>query len=204
MDNPNLYARQAGFGDMELNIKEDGLLQLIVTLADHDIRVAALNNDIQKFLSLCKEKEVFKNISGKTPAVLESIALDPEIQAIINATLGEDIGCNFLAVTFALIAVAVAVTLGIVVATAILVATATAVCGVSNISPDPSHEFVLQLWSFHGGNPDQTYILLSEYEEQQLKSVIEALQQNFPEKLKGVNIDNLKQFMALNVQKSLK
>jgi hypothetical protein len=74
---------------------------------------------------------------------------------------------------------------------------------IGNISPYPSHEFVLQLWEFHGGNPYQTYILLSEYQEQQINSLIEALQETFPEKFEGVDIDNFKQFLALNVQKNL-
>jgi len=225
--NPNVYVEEAGFEPIYFNMTEgydgmvqlnDGLVQLIVTLADTEIRQAALNNDIAEFLRLCKEKNVFKSIApggGGGGPIIDNplLGLSEELQAILNAMFDDGIGnsCFALvgAVVTAVFVVVVVSLLGVVASTVAINSTKVKVyfesntSGKSNIFIDSSHEFILQLWGFYGGNPDQTYVLLSEYEEQQINSVIEALQQHFPEKLEGVNIDNLKQFIALNIQKNL-
>jgi len=140
--------------------------------------------------------------------------LGEEIMAIINS-LFDDSGVQgliaFAAAFFVGVAVAVwavAVThlaFGnfTVAATVFAAAAAKATITIGSISPDPSHEFILQLWGFHGGDIDQTYVRLSACVEDQINSVIEALQEHFPEKFEGANLDNIKQFLALNVQKSL-
>jgi len=199
LENPNFYVQEAGFEPMALNMEEDGLFQMILNLADTEIREAILNNDISEFLRLCKEKDVFKSIAPKDapPFDIDIIKLPPDIKEIINPIMGE----AAVAVVVAAVAVVVAYFTAVAAATVFVAATKVKVLGISNISLAPSHEFVLQLWGFHGGDPSQTYVITSEIQEQQINSIIEALQQNFPEKLEGVNIDNIKQFLALNIQK---
>jgi hypothetical protein len=192
MKNPDAYVEKP----MVLNMEDDGLLRIIVALADNEIREAVLNNNISEFLRLCKAKDVFKSGTSISPAALRELGVNTELQALINSTLGGDVS-NFVIPVFVLVFAAVAVAIDVA------VAVETSVAGKSCIFPDPSHEFVLQLWGFHGGKPDQTYVLLSEAQEQQVNSLIEALQQNYPEKFKDINKDNIKQFMALNIQKSL-
>jgi len=197
--NPDFYVREAGFKPMVLNLEDDALLKIVVSLADNEIREAVINNDVAHFLRLCKEKQVF---TGNGTSIGLS-GFTPEMQVAINSMLG---GGEFVGNSCLLVEIAVAV-VGVVFLAVVYYKVAgkkdVTVMGMTTISPDPAHELALQLWYFNGGNPDQTYVLLSGYEEQQINLVIEALQQNFPEKLAGVNVDNLKQLIALNLRNGL-
>ena len=222
---------------------EDNLIQLIVTISDTDIRAAAVNNDITKFLQLCTEKGIIKNfdlenspmikkIIEKNPDIMQFVAKSPIYTDSKSASVTSST-MQFVTrapVEEGLVAVAVAVVAGVAVfiwavavthvatvnvaVAATVVETVAAVSHVTvtsgsrgiteNIFQDSNQDpFVLQLWNLNGGDRKKTYALLSEYTERKILSVIEALKQTYPEKFKNINDDDLRQFLALNVQNLL-
>jgi len=198
-ENSASYVAEAGFGTMAVKMEDDDLLRMVVALADNEIRKAALNNDVANFLRLCKEKQVFKSINSNGGLFM---GLNPDAQVMINAMCKNN-GVENVVATIAIAAVVLSTNYCTTDCQFQIIVLASSIV-TGYVYPQHAHEFVLQLWHFNGGNPTQTYVLLSEYEQQQINLTIEALQQTFPEKFENVNIDNLRQLITLNIQKSLK
>jgi hypothetical protein len=213
MNAPNSYALAAGFKDIKLDLN-DNLLQCIIAISDTEIRDAVINKDITKFIKLCKEKNIIKNFD---------IANSPIIKGILAKNLDIDQFLEGEKTSFVAFAVAVVVGVAVFiwavavthVATTNVAVAVTAfetVAALSHVTIGVAHDnfynylqdkFFLQLWEINGGNSEQTYALLSEYAESQVNSTIKALKQTYPEKFENVNDEDLKQFLALNVQKLL-
>jgi anti-sigma-K factor RskA len=100
--------------------------------------------------------------------------------------------------------VAVAATVAVAaIETVAAISHVTVTTGVYSLFEEFNNQFVLQLWNICGGDPNQTYILLSQYIEDQIQLVVEALKKTYPDQFGKVNDDDLRQFIALNVQKLL-
>jgi hypothetical protein len=206
INDPNGYAIEAGYNNLELDINNDDLLKFIIALSDNEIRDAVKNNNITKFLQLCKQKNIIGNFNITNNSVIKKILeKNPNISHFFDDMPFANKAAFKDANTAVLIHVAVAI--GAVVAAVVVVFVAAVVIAAAHEDEEyrnlGNDQIALQLWKFNGGDNNRTYALISEYTEMQITSIIETLRQNYPEQFSDINDDDLKQLIALNIQKFL-
>lgn len=215
--NPAAFMERYGFPDMEINLDE-GMLKLILALGDNDFNEAIKSNDVVKFIELCKSKNLISNIESSDIAKIEDmIKKNPDLVNLTNLD-NPEIAASFVAFAIAIAVGAIVAVWAIVashviaanVATAatVLAAAAGAVTVTFTVTEgeqatrvietkDPQ---IVQLWALKGGNPNQLFAMGSEYEETLVDNIVNTVQKEFPERIKGVNIESIKQLIKLNLR----
>ena len=164
---------------------------MITGLGDDELSEAILKKDIGAYLALCSERGLIDEIK-KSDLVKYINQLVPADQTPIART-------GLMVAPVAVFVVAVAGCAGA--AAVVYYETYWWTDGTratASISQRDSQ--VYQLWTLKQGN-ENIDIMLSSYQEKIVNDCIEGLQKYFPERLEGINMIELKQFISLNMPK---
>lgn len=199
--NPKAVAKLYGVNELEIDF-EDPVWKLIGALGEEDLHEAIMTNNVKTFFALCKEKGLMSEIQKSDILKYQNITIPcadtPQL------TSDADLGLCGVEVVF------IAVAAGIV----DIVGDHSALYDQAAVyeqnfywsssetqSALAQRSFqVLQLWTLKKGN-ESSAMLLSKYQEQTVDECIEAIRVYFPEKLEGINMEYLRQFIALNLPK---
>ena len=212
--NPNLYIESSGFSGLIVSLDDD-LIKLITAIADIDLYNAIQQNNIEEFIRLCKEKNLITNFQiadverinkliEANPALLSLMSLNNGDSSVVAFVVAVAVGA--IVAVWAIVAshaVAVSVVGGGTVVVAAAAGTWIWKTWANNDSPTPlinNDPLLLQIWALNGGQPNDTYMMLSEYEQAQMTEFITILENEFPDKLVNVNKEALKQVIALNLK----
>ncbi|MDR2685052.1 MAG: hypothetical protein LBB53_06695 [Prevotellaceae bacterium] len=193
-NNPNAYLQKNGF-DMNISLDE-GMLNLVLALGDNDINQAISQNDLQKFYSLCKEKNLLSLQSDFLKDYSEAeVAQIAQKLGIKPTVLQEQLFWGIAA-----IAVAVA---AIVVVVYVVVYDEVAVDDggddefrryVNDINP------VLSVWALK--NKDTMMpILVDTYVEDQVNGVIEMIKKENPKFFNENSEEYVRNMIKINILK---
>ncbi len=191
-ENPKKIAQLYNVDNLNLNF-EDPLWKLITGLGDDELSEAILKKDIGAYLALCSERGLIDEIK-KSDLVKYINQLVPADQTPIART-------GLMVAPVAVFVVAVAGCAGAGAAAVVYYETYWWTDGTratASISQRDSQ--VYQLWTLKQGN-ENIDIMLSSYQEKIVNDCIEGLQKYFPERLEGINMIELKQFISLNMPK---
>lgn len=212
---PSSYTKKLGYADLKINV-EDDLLKLILILGDPEINKAIHKNDIESFISLCKEKKLIKEfdmsdiekvkkVFDQNPELLELLySDDAKVASAVAFVVAVAVGA--VVAVWAVVA-SHAVLVNAVGGGTVFVAAAAGTWiwntwGKPEVAQEKSqrNNHIYQAWNLKGGDISKTYILLSELEDQQLSDFIRTLKKEFPNDFENVNIDNLKQVIARSLK----
>lgn len=208
---PQAFLAHYKMSDIQINLDE-GLLKVILALGDKDINKSLENNDISLFLSLCSEKGVIAEFQKSDLEMIQSLSSqNPEFNEIQRASavafaaafvVGVVVAVWGAAVTHA--AVVNAAAGATVAAAAAATVTVTLQSGSETTSVrsfinerDPE---LYQIWKLKKGE-ENTYMILSEYEEKITSDCITSLQKYFPEQATNIDVEQIRQLVALNLNK---
>lgn len=216
LNNPSLYATNSGFPNLVISLDDD-LIKLITALANEAIYNAIKQNDIQKFIRLCKEQGLITNFQiADVERINRLIEANPALLSLMKGNNPET-DTSVVAFVVAVAVGAVVAVWAVVVSHAVAVNVAAAGTVVvaaaagtwfwstwaNSSSPTPlinSDPLLLQIWSLNGGEANNTFLMLSEYENTQMAEFISILEREFPDKLIDVDKEALKQVIALNLK----
>jgi hypothetical protein len=214
---PNKYINKHGFN--EINISIDGeMLKFIFALADEQLIESLKNNDFAHFFQLCKEKELFNDVNNIDFSIyrqiLEDNGIDLSTFSLVDLE-GDELRMSAFLVALAVLVAAGAVVLvwGVVVshvAAGTFTVAAAAVAWSVGVGPtkpqtpksptiDP-HLF--RLWQLQTQDLQSFYLFQLEYEEQLIHNCIEAAQNQYPEEMQNIDINALKNVIAINISKN--
>jgi len=196
------------YGVEDLNIDfDDALWKLIVALGDEDLHNAVMAQDIPLFFSLCesrgliaelKESDIVKyyndSFKGVDPTTENGVELGIVLAAAVAIVAAAAAG---IAVAY----VATHVAAATAATTAVVVRTTLAWRGMAfeadapmMMSRDPQ---AYQIWILKNGKDNR--IILTEYQEKIINDCVEILFKYYPEKAAEMDIEQWKQFIALNL-----
>lgn len=177
--NPSDYAVSSGFPNLIISLDDD-LIKLITAIADEEIYNAIQQNNISRFIQLCKENNIVTNFQiADVERVNRLIEENPALLSLMNINNPDS-------------SVVVASVAGTWFWTT---------WGADSTTPLINNDpLLLQIWALNGGQPSNTFLMLSEYEETQMSEFISILENEFPDKLVNVNKESLKQVIALNLK----
>lgn len=190
-EDPQAIAKSYKITNLQIDFN-DPFWNLIKALGDEDLNKAITQNDISLFLSLCSEKGLINDLKQS------------ELCRYI-----EQLGPNDSpTVRSGVMAVPVAVFVGVVAGCAAGVEAAVLYHETywwtdgseSQATMSQRDAQAYQLWALKKGAED-THIMLSEYQEKILNDCIDGLQKYFPERIEGINMVELRQFISINMPK---
>ena len=235
MRSPEKYLAANGIKGMKINFDE-GMLRLVMMLADEEICKAIQSNDVNKFFSLCREKNLISTIQKSDIAkIKEIIENNRDVFKAIGNSIKEDgsldwanldgtdilVGPNVIVIP---VAAAVVLIIGVlaaffkygVMANHWLASNTKAINNTVHIevygaktthsgiempytNPDP---YITQIWILKNLDLNSTYVMLNEYDRQQINELVNEIWKIYPE-MKDSNIDKekLQQFIVLNISK---
>lgn len=199
---PEEFAKIYGVEDLHINF-DDGLWKLILALGDDDIHEAIKNEDTALFLSLCDEKGLITGLQDSDLSRFHSIIdKNPDLVQTRSSLV------VVLAAGVAVVGGAAAGVLAAAGAAGYLAAaiydtvtfwdgseTRSAAQVMNNRAPQAYQVWVLK------NNDKNTCVMLSKYQDKLVDELVEALQKHFPEKMENVDLNNLRQTIALNLPK---
>ncbi|GHV35890.1 hypothetical protein FACS1894178_6400 [Bacteroidia bacterium] len=200
-EDPNGIAQSYGLENFEINF-DDGLWKLVVALGDADIHRAIITQDIALFFELCETKGIMEELRESDFLKYSNLSItdDPSYDEPDR---------------FAMVGGAVVF---------LIVAAGCAAVGANSVAvwnkeyawdddkpqkPEQDKPKSLnimvnrdlpayQLWVLKNGTSD-TYTLLSAYQEKLVNDCITAMQKYFPDKIEGIGIEDLRNFIAINM-----
>lgn len=191
-ENPEKIAQSYNVNNLNLDFN-DPLWKLIMGLGDKEISEAILKNDIGAFLALCSDRGLIDEIKKSD--------LAKYINQLVPADRTPVTRVGVMVAPVAVFVVAVAGCAGAGAAAVVYYETYWWTDGSETRASITQRDTqVYQLWALKQGN-EKTHIMLSSYQEKIVNDCIEGLQKYFPEKLEGINMVELKQFISLNMPK---
>lgn len=195
-ENPRDFAQTYGVQNLDINF-DDHFWQLIIALGDKDLHDAAKNQDIQLFFSLCEQRGLIAKLKKSEivkylDATLDGIE-DPEMVGIVAAVVVAVVGAG------AGIAVGAAAIYAAVACKDWKWADDRGGGGDSSamIIRDP---YAYQLWVLKNGK-ENTYTVLTEYQEKIVNDCVDVLFEYFPEKAEKIDIEKWRQLITINMPK---
>lgn len=197
---PQAFLEAYDMTDLHLNL-DDNLLQLIIALGDEEITSAIKNRDIKGYLSLCKKKGLFDNISLAKDTSPLFISLEKSKNFTKLQSISENDSTNSSFTAFAIAAVVgVAAIVWAVTITHVGLANVTLLATAiyetiaintsfmssgeeSNISQvrQISNSNILKIWNIKKEDSDNSlYIVAEEYKNQITEECIKAIKEVFP------------------------
>lgn len=198
---PQTVAKLYGVDSLEIDFK-DPVWKLIWALGEEDLHEAIMTNNVAEFFSLCKEKGLMEELKKSDILKYQEITI-PSADTP-QLTSDSEVGLCGVEVVF----IAVAAGIIDVVGDHSAVYDQAAVYEQSTFWSSSETRAALtqrstqafQLWTLKKGCENHA-ILLSKYQELTVDECIEAIRIYFPEKLEGINMEYLRQFIALNLPK---
>ncbi len=195
--NPREFASAYGLNDLNINL-DDQLWQLVLALGDEDIHNAIITNDIAGYISLCSEKGLISKIQKNELARYQANIIAPDDPQTKSGIVAAGIAA------FAVVMIITGVGCG--------VGTAAGAVNVEQYgntrtytwgnevtgaieSRDPQ---VYQIWTLKKGS-ENTHIMLSEYNQRIVDDCIDMLNKEFPNDMKDVDLQELRQIISLNM-----
>jgi hypothetical protein len=212
--NPAEYAAASGFPGLTISLDDD-LIKLITAIADEELYNAIQHNDISKFLKLCKEKNLITEYNlADANRLNKLVEANPALLSLmdINNPDSSVVAFAFAVAVGALVAVWVvvvthAVGVNVVGGATVFVGNWAAVTSWKIWGSDKSSSalinsdpHLMQIWALNGGDASKTFLLLTEYEDTQIKQFMDILGTEFPELLANVDRESLKQLIAMNLK----
>lgn len=192
-ESPETFAKIYGVEELQIDF-EDPLWKLILALGDEDIHRAIKLGDISLFLSLCDERGLIAGLQDADLSRFHNILTQnpdlPQTRGSLVVVLAAGV-----AVVAGAIAGAIAVAAGAAAYYLAVISVEVFWTGNASIKMDTR---VYQIWALKGDN-EKTYVMLSEYQNKIVDNIIEALQEHFSKEMQNVNIHELKQAIALNL-----
>ncbi len=206
---PAEFLERYGYTNKNISLDE-GMMKLVLALGDEEINEAISQNDIKKLVRLCRDKKIVEYVKDSDIDRINTLLnKNPKLFRLNEV---DDIQANASVVAFALaVVVGAAAFIWAVVVTHVAAANAAAAATVyayayavqakwAEIRSNRRNSEINQLWALKGGDLSQTYILGEECNKQMANDLIEALEKEFPHKLKGVNKESLRKIINLNLQ----
>lgn len=199
---PEDFAKIYGVEDLQLNF-DDAIWKLILALGDEDIHTAVKENNTSLFLSLCDEKglisalsdsdlSVFHDILNKNPELIKTRSSLVLVLAAGIAVVGAGVaGVAIVAGAAASLAAAIHDTVTFWDGSE----SRSAAQVMNNRAPQ-----AYQVWVLKNKDKD-TYVMLSEYQDKLVDECIDALQERFPDEMQTVDLNELRQVIAINLPK---
>lgn len=191
-NDPSSISKMYGVDDIEINF-DDELWKLILALGDTELHDAIKTNDVSRFLKLCDKKGLLSELQKSEILKYQDLAtsVDAEIRPMC-ATL----------VFIAAVSVMMFAAAGCAgVSAAALYYTETYWNGTeSSATMIKRDRQAYQLWVIKQGQ-ENSYVMLSEYQEKLVNECINSLYEYFPDKMVDVDTGKLRQFISLNLPK---
>lgn len=201
---PEAFLASYGISDMKISL-DDSLLKLVLALGDKEIINSIEQNDISRFLSLCSDKGIITELSEADSSKIDKIiSNNRELQTQYLNPSTRSLG---------VVGAAVAAVIGISVAGGIsLIVIEVSVFSGSGDGPGgPEYSSMYTMTRNNSNTPFQVfalkkdkqnaYIMLAEYQEKIVNQYVNTLLEKYPEQMKGINIEKLKTFIAINIFK---
>lgn len=191
---PNSVAKAYGIDNINIDF-DDEMWKLISALGDADLHEAIKTNNVSLFLEICDKKGLLSELQKSDILRYQKITIpESEIRPMCAAA-----AYVFFGVAAVLI-LAAAGCAGVNAAAVYNVETywsGTESTRSAMVERDP---LAYKLWAIKKGN-ENTYIMLSEYQEKMVNDCVDALNKYFPDKMENVDMDSLRQFISLNLPK---
>lgn len=193
-DDPLSVAKSYGVENINFNF-DDEMWKLIAALGDYDLHEAIVTNNVGLFFEICDKKGLLSELQKSDILKYQDISMpDSEIRPMCGAA-----AYVFFGVAAVLI-MAAAGCAGVGAAAIYLSETYWSGARSAQETMAERDPIAFQLWTIKKGN-ENTTIMLSEYQERLVNDCIDALNKYFPDKMRNVDKDNLRQFISLNLPK---
>lgn len=196
-ENPKLFLEKYGYNEtIDLN---DSFLKLILALGNEDILNAVQENDIKKFLSICKDQNLLNFDNDYCLKILDNSELRQNLEEF-NIDISSSRDTSQEVSPILVLVVLVAVGLGFVIAYAMATIFITITKGFTEFHEAADRMSVFEIWTLKKDS-SKTYVVVDEYLEDQINSIIDYIKENDPQYLKNNSEENLRAFMKINLLK---